>query len=88
VEHGQDKMMPADDHRLDLPIEELSRDRFIFGDPERCAAEIARYVDAGFNYLVLQPPWCEVADEANERSIALLGREVIPRVKDMARSYG
>lgn len=84
LEHGQDKVMPAGDDRFDLPIEELTRDRFIVGDPEECAAEIARYVDAGFNYLVLQPPWCEVDDAANERCIALLGTEVIPRVKATA----
>ena len=86
LEHGQDKVMPAGDDRFDLPIEELTRDRFIVGDPDQCAAEIARYVDGGFDYLVLQPPWCEVDDAANERCITLLGSEVIPRVKAHARS--
>jgi alkanesulfonate monooxygenase SsuD/methylene tetrahydromethanopterin reductase-like flavin-dependent oxidoreductase (luciferase family) len=83
LEHGQDKVMPEGDDRFDLPIEELTRDRFIVGDPEACAAEIARYVDAGFDYIVLQPPWCEVDDAANERCITLLGSEVFPRVKEM-----
>lgn len=84
LEHGQDKVMPRGDDRFDLPIEELTRDRFIVGDPEQCAAEIARYLDAGFDYLVLQPPWCEVDDAAKERCITLLGSEVIPRAKAMA----
>lgn len=83
VEHGQDKVMPGDDNRFDLPIDELTRDRFIIGDPDQCAAEILRYVEAGFNYLVLQPPWNEVPDEEKERCIEMIGSEVIPRVKAM-----
>jgi alkanesulfonate monooxygenase SsuD/methylene tetrahydromethanopterin reductase-like flavin-dependent oxidoreductase (luciferase family) len=81
LEHGQDTVMPADDARFDLPIEQLTRDRFIVGDPDECAAEIARYIEAGFNYVVVQPPWCEVDDAANERCITLLGSEVFPRVR-------
>jgi hypothetical protein len=49
VEQGQDKAMPEGDDRFDLPIDELARDRFILGDPEQCVAEMARYVEAGFN---------------------------------------
>ena len=86
ADYGQDKAMEEDDNRVQLPVEELTPDRFIVGDPESCASEIARYVNHGFNYIVLQPPWCRVKDSYNERCIELLGSEVFPRVRAMVNA--
>ncbi|MFF0227146.1 LLM class flavin-dependent oxidoreductase [Streptomyces sp. NPDC004629] len=88
ISHGQDKVMPADDDRFDLPIDELAHERFIIGDPETAVQEIMKYVERGFNYLVLQVPWCEVDDAANERAIELLGTEVFPRVRELCGARG
>lgn len=81
VTHGQDKVMPADDGRFDLPFDDLARERFIIGDPELAAEQIASYVQAGFNYLVLQVPFSGVEDAVLESAIELLGTEVFPRVR-------
>jgi alkanesulfonate monooxygenase SsuD/methylene tetrahydromethanopterin reductase-like flavin-dependent oxidoreductase (luciferase family) len=83
VEHGQDKELPPED-RFDLPFDDLARDRFAVGDPADVAADLERYVDLGFDYFVLQPPWFGVSPEANEECIRLLGTEVMPKLQAYA----
>jgi alkanesulfonate monooxygenase SsuD/methylene tetrahydromethanopterin reductase-like flavin-dependent oxidoreductase (luciferase family) len=85
VVHGQDKELPPED-RFDIPFEELSRDRFVVGSPDDVVADLKRYIDLGFDYLVLRPPWCQVAPEANDECIRVLGTDVIPRLKAYANA--
>lgn len=54
VRWGQDKVMPGDE-RLDLPFEELVRDRFVIGSPEDCYEQLRPYwEDLGVNHFIFR----------------------------------
>lgn len=58
-------------------IEEYARDRFIVGDAESVADEIARYRETlGLNHLICRMQWPGMAQEAVLASIARLGKAV------------
>ncbi len=78
---GQDKALPAGDS-FDMGFEELVRDRFVIGDPDECAREIARYADAlSVNTFVFRVQWPGMEQAKVLRTIALLGERVIPALR-------
>ncbi|MSW53009.1 MAG: LLM class flavin-dependent oxidoreductase, partial [Actinobacteria bacterium] len=56
--------------------------RGAIGDPDQVVELLARYRDAGVDEIVLVPPLGLVDADAFERSMVLLGREVLPRLAD------
>lgn len=76
---GLDKPMPKDES-LAVPFEELARDRFIMGDPDECAEEIARYnAVLGVNHFLLRLQWPGMPQARILEQIELIGAHVIPR---------
>jgi alkanesulfonate monooxygenase SsuD/methylene tetrahydromethanopterin reductase-like flavin-dependent oxidoreductase (luciferase family) len=77
----QDKALPADD-RWSAGFDELARDRFLIGDPERVRDEVARYRERlGVTALIVRVQWPGMAQEAVLRSIRLLGERVLPALR-------
>lgn len=54
--------------------------RGAIGDPEQVVELLARYRDAGVDEILLAPPLGLVDAEVLERSLALLGRDVLPHL--------
>jgi len=76
---GKRRVRQVDDPWLQSP--EFARDRFIIGDPEHCASEIARYRDElGIDLLILRMQYPGQPASQVERSLELTGREVMPRL--------
>lgn len=80
VNQGQDQALPPGD-RFDMPFEELVKDRFIIGDPERCVQEIKRYEQLGFDYMIMDIQWADMSREQAMKCLHLLGKEVLPRIR-------
>jgi alkanesulfonate monooxygenase SsuD/methylene tetrahydromethanopterin reductase-like flavin-dependent oxidoreductase (luciferase family) len=83
VAHGQYDELPPEDSP-DIGFDALARDRFVVGSPDDVVEDLKRYLDLGFDYLVLQPPWFGVEAGPNLECIRLLGTEVIPRLRAYA----
>jgi alkanesulfonate monooxygenase SsuD/methylene tetrahydromethanopterin reductase-like flavin-dependent oxidoreductase (luciferase family) len=65
-----------------IPFEELARDRFIVGGPERCTEEIARCRDRlGADHLILRIALPGVPHARVLRAIELVGSRIIPRFR-------
>ena len=80
VAWGQHKALPEGDN-MDQAFDELVRDRFIIGDPDDCAAEIRRCVEAtGANTFVFRAYWPGMSIDAVMRGLRLLAEEVRPRL--------
>ena len=64
-----------------MTAEELARDRFVIGDPDDCAREVARLQELGINHLQfrMQPPG--VTPEQAAESLRLFATEVAPRFR-------
>jgi len=78
---GQDKALP-DGESFALAFEELARDRFVIGDPDDCARELLRYVDAlGVGCFVFRVQWPGMEQAKVLRSIRLLAERVLPAVR-------
>lgn len=77
---GQDKQLPGDESFL-IPIEELAGDRFIIGDPDDCAREIARYQELGVDRVHLRTNWPGMPLDTALESMRLFAREVAPRFR-------
>lgn len=75
---GQDKALPGDED-FSRGFEELSRDRFIIGDPDDIAREIERYRVLGIDRLHMRMCWPGMELEPALRGLELFGSEVIPR---------
>lgn len=76
---GVRRVRQADDPWLQSP--EFARDRFIIGDPEHCASEIARYRDElGVDLLLLRMQYPGQPASQVERSLELTAKEVMPRL--------
>jgi len=74
----QDKALPQDETFADS-FDELSRDRFILGDPERVRDEIARYRERlGVTTMIFRLQWPGMDQQSVLRSIRLLGERVVP----------
>ena len=66
----------------DPMFEHMAEDRFIIGDPERCATEIEKYADVtGIENILCRMVFPQASAEAVSRSIKLFGKEVIPNFK-------
>jgi len=74
----QDKALPEDD-QWSAKFDELSRDRFLLGDPTHIHKEITRYRELlGITTLIVRAQWPGMPQEAVLRTIRLLGEEVLP----------
>jgi alkanesulfonate monooxygenase SsuD/methylene tetrahydromethanopterin reductase-like flavin-dependent oxidoreductase (luciferase family) len=85
---GMDRDMPAID-RLDLPLADLARGRFVLGSPESCRQQLQRYVEElGVDYLVLRVQTPDVPQKTALHAIEWLGGHVLPELRnaDAARS--
>ncbi|MGW7673007.1 LLM class flavin-dependent oxidoreductase [Streptomyces sp. NPDC054775] len=75
---GQDSVLPSDD-RFDAEPTELSRDRFVIGDPQDCLLTLRDWikrVDA--TEIVLRVHWAGAPVEEALESVELLSTEVLP----------
>ncbi|WP_308797835.1 glucose-6-phosphate dehydrogenase (coenzyme-F420) [Agromyces silvae] len=59
-----------------LPIEQIAKRWIVGTEPDRVVAEIAKYVDAGFNHLVFHAPGND-----QRRFMALFERDLAPRLR-------
>lgn len=81
VEHGQDGEMPPGDDDFKMGFEDLIRDRLIVGSPDECAAELVRYAELGFNYIVLDFHWPGLPEELSIKNLKLIGEQVLPQLR-------
>ena len=80
VAWGQHKALPEGDD-MTQAFDELTRDRFIIGDPADCAAEIARCRDeVGATMMLVRVHWPGMPQQAILDGIRLLAEEVRPRL--------
>jgi alkanesulfonate monooxygenase SsuD/methylene tetrahydromethanopterin reductase-like flavin-dependent oxidoreductase (luciferase family) len=71
--------MPFD---ASAPLTELAKGRFVIGDPDDCAEGLAHYVEAnGVTDLILRMQFRGMDPEGALRTVALLGDEVVPRLR-------
>lgn len=75
---GSGELPPED--RIDLPFEELIKDRFVLGGPDECAQELKRYKDLGIDQVVIRMQWPGLDPEEVLNSIKLIGTRVIPQL--------
>jgi alkanesulfonate monooxygenase SsuD/methylene tetrahydromethanopterin reductase-like flavin-dependent oxidoreductase (luciferase family) len=76
----QDKALPPGES-FALDFEALARDRFLLGDPDSVADEIARLrARLGVTTVIFRVQWPGLEQEAALRTIRLLGERVLPRV--------
>jgi coenzyme F420-dependent glucose-6-phosphate dehydrogenase len=59
-----------------LPIEQIAKRWIVGSDPDWVVAEIAQYIDAGFNHLVFHAPGHD-----QRRFLALFERDLAPRLR-------
>jgi alkanesulfonate monooxygenase SsuD/methylene tetrahydromethanopterin reductase-like flavin-dependent oxidoreductase (luciferase family) len=77
----QDKALPPGESWSDS-FEDLARDRFIIGSPERVREEIARYRDRlGVTTITFRLQWPGMEQVKVLRSIRLLGEQVFPHLR-------
>lgn len=75
---GLDKPMPKEE-RLQVPYEELVRDRFIIGTPDECASEVRRYHERlGVNHFLLRLQWPGMPQKLVLDQIELAGARLFP----------
>jgi len=75
---GQDKVMP-DDERLDLPFEELAKDRFIVGDPEDCYEQLRPWWETlGVTHFVFRTHFVGMPMSSAMHSIRMISQELLP----------
>ena len=82
VDWGQDRALPSDE-TFSVPYEELARDRFLIGTPDDVVREIRRYEERlGINYMICRLQWPGLEHEKVMKQLELIGRHVIPRLRD------
>ena len=80
---GQDKALPGEES-FSVPYQDLAKDRFLLGSPDDVVSELNRYRDElGINMMIFRMQWPGMPQEQVLKQIELLGREVIPRVKEL-----
>lgn len=80
---GQDKALPGEES-FSVPYQDLAKDRFLLGSPGDVVSELKRYNhELGVNYMIFRMQWPGMPQEQVLKQIELLGREVIPQVKDI-----
>ena len=79
---GQDKALPGEES-FTVPYQDLAKDRFLLGSPDDIVSEFRRYAEElGVNHMICRMQWPGMPQEQVLKQIELLGREVIPRIKD------
>ena len=79
---GQDKALPGNES-FSVPYQDLAKDRFLLGSPDDIVSEFRRYADElGVNHMICRMQWPGMPQGQVLKQIELLGREVIPRIKD------
>ena len=79
---GQDKALPGDES-FNVPYQDLAKDRFLLGSPNDIVSEFRRYADElGVNHMICRMQWPGMPQDQVLKQIELLGREVIPRIRD------
>ena len=80
VQWGQHRALPSDDD-MTQAFEDLARDRFILGDPDECAAEINRCVEAtGATTMLFRVHWPGMPHEVITQAMRLLADKVRPQL--------
>ena len=80
---GQDKALPGEES-FNVPYQDLARDRFLLGSPDDVVSEVTSYSEElGVNMMIFRMQWPGMPQKQVLKQIELLGREVIPRVKDL-----
>ena len=80
VQWGQHRALPGDDD-MTQAFDDLVRDRFILGEPDACAAEIARCVEVtGATTMLFRIHWPGMPHEVITRAIRLLAEKVRPQL--------
>jgi len=79
---GQDKALPGEES-FSVPYQDLAKDRFLLGSPDDIVSEFRRYgEELGVNHMICRMQWPGMPQEQVLKQIELLGREVIPRIKN------
>ena len=79
---GQDKAMPGEES-FSVPYKDLAKDRFLLGSPDDVVSEINRYgKELGVNYMIFRMQWPGMDQKLTLRQIEIMGRDVIPRLKN------
>jgi len=79
---GQDKALPGNEDWAAASFEELSRDRFLVGDPEHVANEILRYEqELGATHMIFRMQWPGMDYKQVIKELDLLGKYVMPKIK-------
>ncbi len=77
----QDRALPPGEEFADA-FDDLARDRFVLGDPERVKDDLARYRERlGASMFVFRLQWPGMEQAKVLRSIRLLGERVLPYVR-------
>jgi alkanesulfonate monooxygenase SsuD/methylene tetrahydromethanopterin reductase-like flavin-dependent oxidoreductase (luciferase family) len=80
---GQDLVMP-DKESFRTHYHELASDRFIVGTPDDCIAGLQAWRERhGINHFMLRTDWAGMPVEHSLASVELLGREVLPALREM-----
>ena len=80
VHWGQHRALPSDDD-MTQAFDDLVRDRFILGDPDTCAAEIARCAEVtGATTILFRIHWPGMPHEVVTKAIRLLAEKVQPHL--------
>ena len=80
VQWGQHRALPGDDD-MTQAFDDLVRDRFILGDPDECAAEIARCAEVtGATTMLFRIHWPGMPHEIITKAIRLLAEKVQPQL--------
>lgn len=74
---GQHKALPNNDD-FTVPLRDLSRDRFIIGDPEHCIREIHRYLRLGVDCMHFRMNWPGMPLQLAMDSMSRFAELVIP----------
>ncbi len=78
VAWGQERDVPKEE-RLDVPFEELARDRFLIGGPERIIGEIERgHKELGINHWLFRVQWPGMPQKLVLKTMRILGEQVLP----------
>ena len=77
---GQHRALPGDDD-MTQAFEDLARDRFILSDPDECAAEINRCVEAtGATTMLFRVHWPGMPHGVITQAMRLLAEKVRPQL--------
>lgn len=77
---GQARALPGEED-FGEPFDELARDRFVIGDPDDCAREIARYAAIGVDRLHLRMNWPGMPVGDALGGLRLFAADVAPRFR-------